>query len=116
MIQYIYIYIYIKYGKWREFRLPIITIESCKDSTALLRLLINYYIQGPGTTHRYYIQELRRSYSSLRGKLPALMAEGPRKALGDVTPPSGEDEEEEKEVTLDFDEDALTGERNAAFS
>ena len=44
------------------------------------------------------------------------MAEGPRKALGDVTPPSGEDEEEGKEVTLDFDEDALTGERNAAFS
>ena len=44
------------------------------------------------------------------------MAEGPRKAPGDVTPPSGEDEEEGKEVTLDFDEDALTGERNAAFS
>ena len=43
------------------------------------------------------------------------MAEGPRKAPGDVTPPSGEDEEG-KEVTLDFDEDALTGERNAAFS
>ena len=44
------------------------------------------------------------------------MAEGPRKALGDVTPPSGEDEEEGKDVTLDFDEDTLTGERNAAFS
>ena len=44
------------------------------------------------------------------------MAEGPRKALGDITPPSGEDEEEGKELTLDFDEDALTGERNAAFS
>ena len=44
------------------------------------------------------------------------MAEGPRKVPGDVTPPSGEDEEEGKEVTLDFDEDALTGERNAAFS
>ena len=44
------------------------------------------------------------------------MAEGQAKALGDVTPPSGEDEEEGKEVTLDFDEDTLTGERNAAFS
>nr|XP_058943770.1 tetratricopeptide repeat protein 4-like [Pocillopora verrucosa] len=36
------------------------------------------------------------------------MAEGPSKAPSDVTPPSGEDEEEEKEVTLDFDEDTLT--------
>ena len=44
------------------------------------------------------------------------MAEGPSKAPSDVTPPSGEDEEEEKEVTLDFDEDTLTGELSAAFS
>ena len=44
------------------------------------------------------------------------MAEGPSKAPSDVTPPSGEDEEEEKEVTLDFDEDTLTGEPRAAFS
>ena len=44
------------------------------------------------------------------------MAEGPSKAQSDVTPPSGEDEEEEKEVTLDFDEDTLTGEPRAAFS
>ena len=100
----------------RKFRLPIITIESCKDSTALLRLLVNYYIQGPGTTHRYYIQELRRSCSLLRCKLQVFMAEGPSKAPSDVTPPSGEDEEEEKEVTLDFDEDTLTGEPRAAFS
>ena len=45
------------------------------------------------------------------------MAEGPSKAPSDVTPPSGEEEEEEeKEVTLDFDEDTLTGEPRAAFS
>ena len=44
------------------------------------------------------------------------MAEGPSKVLGDVTPPSGEDAVEEKEVTLDFDDDTLTGELSAAFS
>ena len=44
------------------------------------------------------------------------MAEGPSKAPGNVTPPSGEDEEEGKDGTLDFDKDTLTGERNAAFS
>ena len=44
------------------------------------------------------------------------MAEGPSKAPSDVTPHSGKDEEEEKEVTLDFDEDTLTGELSAAFS
>ena len=44
------------------------------------------------------------------------MAEGPSKVLGDVTPPSGEDAVEEKEVvTLDFDDDTLTGELSAAF-
>ena len=74
-----------------------------------LRLLINYYFKGSGTTHRYYIQELRRSCSLLRCKLQVFMAEGPSKAPSDVTPPSGEDEEEEKEVTFDFDEDTLTG-------
>ena len=52
----------------------------------------------------------------LRCKLQVFMAEGPSKAPSDVTPPSGEDEEEEKEVTLDFDEDTLTGEPRAAFS
>ena len=87
-----------------------------KDGTALLRLLINYYFKGSGTTHRYYIQELRRSCSLLRCKLQVFMAEGPSKAPSDVTSPSGEDEEEEKEVTLDFDEDTLTGEPRAAFS
>ena len=44
------------------------------------------------------------------------MAEGPSKVLGDVTPPSGEDAVEEKEETLDFDDDTLTGELSAAFS
>ena len=45
------------------------------------------------------------------------MAEGPSKAPSDVTPPSGKDEEEEEEiVTLDFDDDTLTGELSAAFS
>ena len=52
----------------------------------------------------------------LRCKLQVFMAEGPSKAPSDVTPPSGEDEEEEEEVTLDFDEDTLTGELSAAFS
>ena len=51
----------------------------------------------------------------LRCKLQVFMAEGPSKAPSDVTPPSGKDEEEEKEVTLDFDEDTLTGELSAAF-
>ena len=50
-----------------------------------------------------------------RCKLQVFMAEGPSKAPSDVTPPSGEDEEE-KEVTLDFDDDTLTGELSAAFS
>ena len=44
------------------------------------------------------------------------MAEGPSKVLGDVTPPSGEEAVEEKEETLDFDDDTLTGELSAAFS
>ena len=43
------------------------------------------------------------------------MAEGPSKAPSDVTPPSGKDEEEEEIVTLDFDDDTLTGELSAAF-
>ena len=43
------------------------------------------------------------------------MAEGPSKATSDVTPPSGKDEEEEEIVTLDFDDDTLTGELSAAF-
>ena len=86
-----------------------------KDGTALLRLLINYYFKGSGTTHRYYIQELRRSSSLLKCKLQVFMAEGPSKAPSDVTPPSGKDEEEEEIVTLDFDDDTLTGELSAAF-
>ena len=44
------------------------------------------------------------------------MAEGPSKAPSDVTPSSGKDEEEEEIVTLDFDDDTLTGELSAAFS
>ena len=47
------------------------------------------------------------------------MAEGSSKALDDVTPPAEEKEEEEEEeeeiVTLDFDDDTLTGELSAAF-
>ena len=45
------------------------------------------------------------------------MAEGSSKALDDVTPPAeGKEEEEEEEiVTLDFDDDTLTGELSAAF-
>ena len=52
----------------------------------------------------------------VRCKLPALMAEGSSKALDDVTLPAEEKEEEEEEiVTLDFDDDTLTGELSAAF-
>ena len=52
----------------------------------------------------------------MRCKLPALMAEGSSKAVDDVTPPAEEKEEEEEEiVTLDFDDDTLTGELSAAF-
>ena len=42
------------------------------------------------------------------------MAEGSSKALDDVTPPA-EEKEEEEIVTLDFDDDTLTGELSAAF-
>ena len=42
------------------------------------------------------------------------MAEGSSKALDDVIPPA-EEEEEEEIVTLDFDDDTLTGELSAAF-
>ena len=48
-------------------------------------------------------------------KLSAFMAEGSSKALDDVTPPVEGKEEEEEEVTLDFDDDTLTGELSAAF-
>ena len=56
----------------------------------------------------------------MRCKLPAIMAEGSSKALDDVTPPVEEKEEEEEEeeeeiVTLDCDDDTLTGELSAAF-
>ena len=50
----------------------------------------------------------------MRCKLPAFMAEGSSKALDDVTPPA-EEKEEEEIVTLDFDDDTLTGELSAAF-
>ena len=43
------------------------------------------------------------------------MAEGSSKALDDVTPPAAGKEEEEEIVTLDFDDDTLTGELSAAF-
>ena len=51
----------------------------------------------------------------MRCKLPALMAEGSSKALDDVTLPAEEKEKEEEIVTLDFDDDTLTGELSAAF-
>ena len=52
----------------------------------------------------------------VRCKLPAFMAEGSSKALDDVTLPAEEKEEEEEEiVTLDVDDDTLTGELSAAF-
>ena len=52
----------------------------------------------------------------MRCKLPAFMAEGSSKALDDVTLPAEEKEEEEEEiVTLDFDDDTLTGELSVDF-
>ena len=52
----------------------------------------------------------------VRCKLSAIMAEGSSRALDDVTLPAEEKEEEEEEVvTLDFDDDTLTGELSAAF-
>ena len=53
----------------------------------------------------------------MRCKLPAFMAEGSSKALDDVTlPAEGKEEEEEEDiVTLDVDDDTLTGELSAAF-
>ena len=49
-------------------------------------------------------------------KLSAFMAEGSSKALDDVTLSSEEKGEEEEEIlTLDFDDDTLTGELSAAF-
>ena len=36
---------------WGENRLPIVTIEGKKGRSALLRLLINDYVKGSGTTH-----------------------------------------------------------------
>ena len=52
----------------------------------------------------------------MRCKLPAIMAEGSSKALDDVTPPAEEKEKEEEEiVTLDFDDDTLTGELSVDF-
>ena len=54
----------------------------------------------------------------MRCKLPALMAEGSSKALDDVTLPAEEKEEEEEEeeiVTLDVDDDTLTGELSVDF-
>lgn len=44
------------------------------------------------------------------------MAEGSSKALDDVTlPAEGKEEEEEEIVTLDFDDDTLTGELSVDF-
>ena len=52
----------------------------------------------------------------MRCKLPAFMAEGSSKVLDDVTLPAEEKEEEEEEiVTLDFDDDTLTGELSVDF-
>ena len=52
----------------------------------------------------------------VRCKLSAIMAEGSSRALDDVILPAEEEEEEEEEiVTLDFDDDTLTGELSAAF-
>ena len=45
--------------KWKEYRLPIITIEDQKHRAALLRLLINDYIKGLGTTHVHTIHKMK---------------------------------------------------------
>ena len=41
----------------RGLRLPIITIEGSKDRAALLKLLINYYVEGTGTTHEHTLHK-----------------------------------------------------------
>ena len=46
--------------KWSESRLPIITVEGYKDKVALLRLLINYYIKGSGTTHAHTLHKTQK--------------------------------------------------------
>ena len=46
--------IYKLHKKWREFRLPITTIEGLKDKAVLLRLLINYFIKGSDTTRAHH--------------------------------------------------------------
>ena len=49
--------IYISREKWRQFRLPIITI----DSAAILRFIIKYYIEGSGITlHKPQKQKERK--------------------------------------------------------
>ena len=49
--------IYILHKKWRQFRLPKITI----DRAALLRLIIKYYIKGSGITlHKPQKQKERK--------------------------------------------------------
>ena len=52
-----YIYIYMLHEDLRGLRLPIITIEGSKDRAALLKLLINYYVEGPGTTHAHTLHK-----------------------------------------------------------
>ena len=45
----------------RKFRLPIITIEGYKDRAALLKLLINYYVEGQVPhTRTHYIKHKKK--------------------------------------------------------
>ena len=61
MIQKKYIYIYMLHEDLRKFRLPIITIEGYKDRAALLKLLINYYVEGQVPhTRTHYIKHKKK--------------------------------------------------------
>ena len=68
--------IYKLHEKWREFRLPIITIEGLKDKAVLLRLLINYFIKGSGTTHVHITRTHHTKHKTQKKKKNLLEGSG----------------------------------------
>ena len=67
-IYYIILYYIILYymRRWKEYRLPIITNEGQKDMAALLRLLINDYTEGSGTTHAHTLLRTRNEKKKMK--------------------------------------------------
>ena len=54
-------YTYMLHEDLKKFRLPIITIEGYKDRAALLKLLINYYVEGQVPhTRTHYIKHKKK--------------------------------------------------------